>query len=215
MAIVEITLKQRYLGKDTYNVFHYVEGTPGALTVAYLNDIGNVFKANLVPALNAIQVNGVANTELRIIQYGNPNVNTVVDLDNGGTLTDNPQFYLPAAQTYAFKLGVGQSLLEASGLPYVGTRYITNGYKRFTGVSDGLIATGDWLETFAESTDVDTLEEQLFASLVPTGVGLNTAQPVVVGRPIEANEDLPARAAIFANIQTAQLQPPRWTRRRQ
>lgn len=215
MAIFQFTLKQVYKGKNCFNVFHYTDLDNVLVTVAWLSALADQFEAVVVDKLNAIQVAGVENVELRVIQYENPAISHLRDIDGNGGLTSTDTFYLPPAQTYAFRLTVSQSRLLIGGANYSGTRYITNGYKRFTGVSDGVITDGDWLDTFEEGSAVDDLEEALFAALDPTPGGMLTVYPVVVGKPIAATEDIAERAGLFAQITAAQLQPPRWSRNRQ
>jgi len=215
MAIFQFTLKQVYKSKNCFNVFHYTDLNDVPVTVPWLSALADQFESVVIDKLNAIQVAGVENIDLRVIQFENPAISHLRDIDGNGGLTSTDTFYLPPAQTYAFRLGVSQSRLLIGGANYVGSRYITNGYKRFTGVSDGIITNGDWLDTFEEGTDVDALEEALFASLDPTPSGMLTVYPVVVGKPIEATEDIAERPGLFAQITAAQLQPPRWSRNRQ
>jgi len=99
--------------------------------------------------------------------------------------------------------------------PYVGNRRITNGYKRFVGVSDEYIVNGTWDETNTGFVDdYELLEASLAVSLNTTDGGNQTWVPAVVGRAIPATDDLPAREALRALITSTNLMPPAWTNRR-
>lgn len=215
MAIIEMSLLQTYKGKNCYNVFHFCDFNSTPITPDMLQDWTGRFEAVILPLINAIQVDAVSNVSLRSIQYENPNVGYLRELSGGGELTDLVTAYLPPAQTYAFRLTVAQSLLLVGGAVYTGTRRITNGYKRLTGVSDGVITDGDWLSTFAEGASVDAMEVGFSTDLVPTNGAYDTLVPVVLGKPIDATETKPARPGLFAEIVGASLQPPRWSRNRQ
>lgn len=215
MAICELVLQQSYLGKDIYNVFHYLNLTNTGFGQAWVQNLVEQFEAVILPAINGVQVDGVSNVSIRAFQVENVNIQYNKAVSGTGALDVDPLFFLPAAQTFAFRLQVSQSYNASTGDVYVGNRRITNGYKRFAGVSDGLISGGAWLSTFAEGTEVDALEEALFETLDITVPSAADAEPIVYGRPIPATLDLPARGALFAYVDSAQLVPPRWTRRRQ
>lgn len=221
MAIVQVTLQQSYLGKDIFNVFHYLNYTNVGFGEAWINGLLNSFETLVVPAVNGVQVEGVQNVSVKAVQVENTNLQVTSSLSGNGSLAVANTFWLPAAQTYAVRMFVGISYDADNGTIYSGNRRITDGYKRFCGVSDGLIVAGDWLNTWAEGTEVDTLEERL-AYILPTGVsGAADAEPIVYGKPIAGRPIdhpdgyLEPRSALFARVTSANLQPPRWTRGRQ
>lgn len=216
MPTIEAVLTQTYLDREVFNVFHYYGTASLTTTVAQLEEFGLGFRLSVVPALNAIQVAGVENVSLKITELANTNIQTQQVVAGVGDMSPlNGSFWLPRAMTYAYRLYVGQSYNLVTATLYTGTRRITHGYKRFAGVSEEFISSGNW---DTAGTDIDTLSDALSAVLndpIPTTVdGTQSWVPMVMGRAIEATEDLPARVALRAFITSAVLQPPAWTNRR-
>lgn len=215
MPSIEVVLTQEYLGQEVYNVFHYYGTASISPTVAQLDEFLEEFELLVIPALNDIQVNGVTNTSLKVLELGNANIQTTSGLTGGGGATANGAFWLPRAQTYAYRLYVGQSYDLYTAALYTGNRYITHGYKRFTGVSDEFISSGTWdAANTAFIANSVALGDALTDTIATTSGGAQSWVPMVYGRAIEATDDLPARVALRAFVTTAALQSPAWTNRR-
>jgi len=214
MTLIEVVMKQRYLSKDVYNVFHYETQLANDLNTDFFEQLHDKFKSTVVDKINAIQNGGVTNVSLKIFALVNTNLQREASLAGEGAGTDTTTLWLPRAQTFGFRLSVEPSIVVDTGDPYVGTRRVTGGFKYFTGVEEGQITNGDWSTTFAESSEVDDLEEALFAPLTGFTGGHPSALPFVYGRPIPESETLPARAALRAFVSAAQLQPPTWLHKR-
>lgn len=214
MTLIEVTMKQSYLGRDVYNVFHYDTQASNDLNLNKFEQLHDKFKSTVADKINAVQNGGVTNVSLKIVAVANTNLQRTASLAGEGAGTDTNTLWLPRAQTMGFRLSVDPSLILANSNPYTGTRRITGGFKYFTGVEEGYITNGDWTTAFAEGSAVDDLEEALFAPLTGFTGGAPNALPLVLGRAIAATDALPARDALYAYINGAQLQPPTWLHKR-
>lgn len=214
MTLIQIVMKQEYLARDVYNVFHYETQVANDLNTNFFEQLHDKFKSTVVDKINAIQNGGVDNVSLKISALVNANLQREATLAGGGAGTDTTTLWLPRAQTYGFRLAVDPSIVVDSGAPYVGNRRITGGFKYFTGVEEGYITNGDWTTEFAEGSAVDDLEEALAAPLTGFTGGHPSVLPFVYGRPIPATDTLTNRFALRAFISGAQLQPPTWLHKR-
>lgn len=214
MTLIEVVMKQRYLSKDVYNVFHYETQVANDLNTDFFEQLHDKFKSTVVDKVNAIQNGGVTNVSLKIFALVNTNLQREASLAGEGAGTDTNTLWLPRAQTMGFRLSVDPSIVVDTGSDYVGTRRVTGGFKYFTGVEEGYITSGEWTAAFAEGSAVDDVEEALFAPLAGFTGGHPNALPFVYGRAIPATDDLPARARLRAFINGAQLQPPTWLHKR-
>lgn len=214
MTLIAIVMTQEYLEREVYNIFHYDTQVSNDLNLDFFEQLHDTFKSTVVDKINAIQNAGVTNVQLKIYAAFNTNSQRTASLAGagGGTATDT--LWLPRAQTMGFRISVDPSLDLDTGDPYVGTRRITGGFKYFTGVEEGFISNGDWTTAFAEGAAVDDVEEALFAPLTGFSGGHPDALPLVLGRAIPETDTLPARGALYAYINGAQLQPPTWLHKR-
>ena len=214
MTLIQVVLKQEYLSRDVYNVFHYDTQLSNDLNLDFFEQLHDTFKSTVVDKINAIQNGGVSNVSLKIFAVYNTNLQREAALTGEGGGTDVDTLWLPRAQTMGFRVTVDPSLDLDTGDPYVGTRRITGGFKYFTGVEEGSITLGDWTAAFAEGTAVDDVEEALAAPLTGFTGGHPNALPLILGRAIAETPTQPARNALYAYVNGAQLQPPTWLHKR-
>lgn len=218
MPIIEITMQTSYVGKNIFNVFHYVKPSEAGFDTAYITDLLVSFATNVGSAVFGIQNVGVAGVSLKGVEVTNANQQASIPFTGTGADASPVDQRLPPRSTAPFRLSVGQSRLYVDGTLYTGNRRITNGYKRFTGLIDSYVEADGWTDAFEALPEVDVLIAALSLTLPMPG-GKEPAAPVIYGRPIaayvnEQGETVPSRPALVAPVIGAQLMPFSDTERR-
>lgn len=179
--LIQIDAVGTYYGVECHNIFYYRITNITGLGDAGYEDMIDWFLAGVIA-----QVQGIQNVNYTYIRIELKNLSNGVDLvirnitpgTRSGTVTGEG---LPSYVTYGFKLN-RESLV---------TR---NGYKRFSGVSEG---QGSGNAYTPPTANITNLTGELAADWI-FGV-VNTAEPVIVKRPIL----VPAGAYQYSSIGSA------------
>lgn len=166
--LIEIVDYQTYLGEAVLNVYYYLSQNANVVDSDYLESLSTAFTGGVLAAVTELQVEGLLHANRTIKNLSN-GVDFFVDTD-----VVTGQIAAPLATYMPSYVSAGFMLVRSN----LNTR---NGYKRFSGLTEGNVQGND-LVSFG--TSVDDIEDSLAQELIT--LLSDTFIPVIVKRPIPA-----------------------------
>lgn len=180
--LIQATVKQTYLGQQILNVYNYrITNITGA-GADYLEQFANWIDDTINDVVAAIQISSLVYTEVEMRNLSNGLDFFVLPVTRTGDIADSGNNAVPSFVSAGFQL-VRESLA---------TR---NGYKRYAGLSDGLLVNNSYAISDAQR---DAIQDALAADWV-SGV-ITVAEPIIWGSP---RADAPVGAYIYSSIGSA------------
>jgi hypothetical protein len=180
--LLQVTVKQEYLGQQILNVYHYRVTSITGLAGNYLELLAQFVDSTINDAVAQFQVNSLVYTEAEARNLSNGLDFHVEPLTRTGDRTDSGSNAVPSFVSAGFQL-IRESLA---------TR---NGYKRYAGLDDTLLVNNSYLIGSTIQGDVeDALAADWVEALVTVG------EPIIWGSP-RANP--PVGSYIYSSIGSA------------